>query len=135
MRAVGTTGISPRRLVDRMVLPARQAAVALGFAMLLFGTHVLASDAVEVLRLIIEDGDVSTVLCIGEMSYLYHADGGNAVYQRVGDVSVISDSRPGMSGMAHHVGDAVVILRESSVSYCRLLGEVMYCHRQQLPME
>ena len=129
MRAAATTGTSPRRLKSRMGLPARQAALAFVLGTLLSGSHALASDAAEVLRLVIEDSDVSTVHSFGDMSYLHHADGGYAVYQRVGDVSLISDSRPGRSGMAHHVGDTVVILREGSVSSCRLMGEVMRCHR------
>ncbi|MEI8266627.1 MAG: hypothetical protein WCI59_12880 [Betaproteobacteria bacterium] len=129
MRAAPMTGTSPRKFKGCMRLPARKAALAFAFAVLLSCKHALSSDAVEILRLVIEDSDVSTVSSFGDMSYLHHADGGYAVYQRVGDVSLISDSRPGRSGMAHHVGDAVVILRESSVSYCRVLGEVMRCHR------
>ena len=135
MRAVRTTGMLPARFWGRSSGSVRRAALVLVFAALLCAKHALASDAMEACRIVIEDDEVATVFSVGDFTYLYHADGSYAVYQRVGDMSVISDSLPGRSGMAYHAGDTMVILRESSVSHCRLLGGVMYCHRQHLQTE
>jgi hypothetical protein len=63
----------------------------------------------------------------GDTTYVSRADGSYAVLHRYGDVSVVSDSRPGMSGMMAHYGDMSIYSYEFGNSVCNTQGETMWC--------
>lgn len=110
-----------------------RSSLALALAQVLTFGSVAAADGGAVMpQLLVEDGDVSTFHVVGDLSFIYRADGSYAVFQRVGDVSMVTDSRPGMSGTAHHIGGTVIILRTGSTAQCNLIGDVMLCYEQAL---
>jgi hypothetical protein len=80
-----------------------------------------------------QDGDGgATMHEVGDLTYVYHADGSSAVLHRVGDVTYITDSRPGMSGVAQHLVNVIVIQRPVGVSYCYKAADLMWCVRHGL---
>ena len=69
----------------------------------------------------------STMLQVGDTIYVTRSDGSSAIHQRVGDTTVITDSREGMSGVAQHLGDTMLIQLVSTSSVCNKLGPTMWC--------
>lgn len=129
-----TISTSGERGVDRRSRFARSCLV--GAMVLVLGVrYAAASGNVESVQTVIEDGSVSTMLWVGDVAHLLHSGGGHAVYQRMGEMSVISDSRSGMSGVAHHLHGAMVIVRETGVSLCSIADGVMHCMRQGSDVE
>ena len=63
----------------------------------------------------------------GDTTYASRSDGSYAVMHRNGDVSVVSDSRPGMSGTMTHYGDTAIYSHSLGSSVCTTFGEAMWC--------
>ena len=69
----------------------------------------------------------STMNQVGDFTYVSRSDGSNAIHQRIGDTTIITDSREGMSGFAQHMGETMIINLTTSSSVCNKLGSTMWC--------
>ena len=63
----------------------------------------------------------------GDTTYVTRSDGSYATIQRFGDVSVVSDSRPEMSGTVQHWGDTSVSVLFGGNSTCRTVDDTTWC--------
>ena len=69
----------------------------------------------------------STMNMVGNTTFVQRSDGSSATLQRVGDNSVITDSREGMSGIAQHTGDTTIIQLPRASSVCNKIGNLTLC--------
>jgi hypothetical protein len=75
-----------------------------------------------------DDQAVTSVMNqVGDITYVSRSDGSKAIHQRVGDITFITDSRDGMSGVALHVGDTMFINLSAVSSVCNTVGSTMWC--------
>ena len=63
----------------------------------------------------------------GDVSYVARADGSSAVWHHSGDTANVSDTREGMSGVAHLVGDVVFLHLQQGQWMCTAVSAQLYC--------
>jgi len=69
----------------------------------------------------------SSMTTIGDITFVTRSDGSSATMQRIGDVTIITDSREGMSGIVHHVGDRTIIDLPDGSSVCDKIDATTVC--------
>lgn len=117
----------------RAATPRRQS----GFARLLVAAWLLgAASTAPAQRVCSQAGESahchpvdvrSTTSQVGDLTYISRSDGSSAVMQRVGDISYITDSREGMSGVAQHVGDMLFLRLPLGDWVCSQVGPSLLC--------
>jgi hypothetical protein len=69
----------------------------------------------------------STLSRTGDVTLVTRDDGSSATMVRIGDSTLINDSREGKSGSAHHIGDVMIIRIGAITSVCVTAGASTLC--------
>ncbi len=64
---------------------------------------------------------------IGDLTLITWQDGATTTLARQGDLSVVTDSREGMSGTGHHFGDITIFNLQEVTVVCTTTGLTTLC--------
>lgn len=64
---------------------------------------------------------------IGDLTLINWPDGATTTMTRYGDFSIVTDSREGMSGTAHHSGDSTILNLHATTLVCTTTGPSTLC--------
>ena len=64
---------------------------------------------------------------VGDLTFIHWQDGATTTMTRHGDFSIVNDSREGMSGTGHHVGDTTIFNLQAGTVVCTTTGPTTLC--------